>query len=84
MRQARRQPQLVQSFSSPAHDAQERLHDLAQGLSLCQTGTDQQAQAPQRLCLSRSTSGRWVIFQIEVKDPVKLLMKSRVMLGGAQ
>ncbi|MFZ1040596.1 MAG: hypothetical protein WAN58_04705, partial [Anaerolineales bacterium] len=70
--------------SSPAHALDERSHDFVQGLALCQTGLNEQAQTPQALCLGRSTSGSWVAFKIHLEYSLKPRAKVMVVLGCTQ
>jgi hypothetical protein len=51
---------------------------------LSQAGADEQAQAPQGLCLSGSTPGSRTAIKLYPELTLKLFAKVRVVLGGTQ
>jgi len=57
---------------------------LRQGLTLGQTGADEQAQAPQALCLCSSPPESYAAIERDLELTLKLVAKVRIVLGGAQ
>ncbi len=67
-----------------ADGLEQRGHDRVQRLVLCQTGADEQGQAPQALRLCSSSPGSYAAIKRYLELALKLLAKVRVMLGCAQ
>jgi hypothetical protein len=69
---------------SGADRFQERGHQLTQGLSLGQAGTDKASQGPQTLRLAGPTPEGRAAFEIDLELTLQLVQESFVVWGGAQ
>ena len=69
---------------SAGNGTQQGRHDRRQSLPVCQTGTDEQAEAPETLRLGCTSPGRRTTIECNPELTLKLVLKVTVMLGGAQ